>query len=609
MTRLKISILSKLGLYAVIQFLPLLIAAFLIALGVSSPAYAQGDVTFTALVDKDQLSTDEVLTLELKLIGPFRSANKPDIPQLDDFYVMSSGQSSQFSIINNQMSSSIVYSYRLQPVRSGSLIIPAITIVVGRETYTTEPLSVQVTAGGAPVPQQDAQPLPEGTPITAPDDLENQDFYVEAEVDNPTPYVSQQIIYTFRLFQRINFSSQPSLDWPEFTGFLGYNLSPNNQYNQTVQDQQYLVTEVRRALYPTSTGAVSLEPALLTVAGSFFNQGIQLQTNPVVIDVRPMPVGAPEFFVGAVGQYEIQAWVEPETSKVNEPVSLFVRISGIGNSNVLPDPTEGVQLDEYGWRAYDPQISTNMEQTGQELHGEKLVERLLVPTTSGVLLIPPFSMVYFDPSTEEYKQIETATLEVNVAEGDEEVPTAIIISDGKQDIQVLGADIHHIKLAPPSLEIARKALISYPLYWAGWLIPLCAVVGLSVWKRYRQSLERDTAQIRHQRALRTMRKRIRNLRNADSEHDVYAAIAQALTYYVGDKLDLPSAGLTRDVIRKSLENRIRAELLDRLFVSLDWAAAGRFAPAAEGRRADDLALQALELVEEIEKEIDRNTNV
>ena len=267
------------------------------------------------------------------------------------------------------------------------------------ETYTTEPVSIEVTAGSAPAPQPDAPPALDGTPAAVPQALAGQNFYVEAEVDNAAPYVSQQIIYTFRLYQRVNFSRQASLDWPEMTGFLGYDLSPNNQYNQTVDGQEYLVTEVRRAIFPTATGKINLDPALLTVPGDFFNQGIQLQTNSVTLDVRNLPENPPANFSGAVGRFAMQAWVEPEASRVNEPVSLYVRIQGTGNSYTLPDPTEGLQENVSGWRAYDPQITMNMEQIGGDIAGEKLIERLLVPTAPGVLHIPAFSLAYFDPDS------------------------------------------------------------------------------------------------------------------------------------------------------------------------------------------------------------------
>ena len=98
------------------------------------PVAAQENVTFTALVEPSILGVDEILTLELELSGSFRTINKPDFPQLDDFNVLSSGQSSQLSIVNNQISSRVLYTYRLQPLRTVSLTIPFIPITVCKDT-------------------------------------------------------------------------------------------------------------------------------------------------------------------------------------------------------------------------------------------------------------------------------------------------------------------------------------------------------------------------------------------------------------------------------------------------------------------------------------------
>jgi hypothetical protein len=565
------------------------------------PAVAQREVTFTAQVDKTVLRTDDNLNLELILTGPFRNANKPDLPQMEDFYVLSNGQSSQFSLINGQMSSRIVYSYRLQPLRVGTLTIPSISITVGGETYNTEIIKVEATAGSAPAPQPDQPPAEDESNLEIPGELTGQNFYVEAEVDNDTPFVSQQVIYTFRLYQRINFSRSPSLDWPEFTGFLAYDLTPNKQYYQNAGDEQYLVTEVRRALFPTSTGPVVLDPTLLTVPGDIFNQGFLLQTNPVTIEVYPLPEGAPAGFNGAVGRYEIEAWTEPDTSRVNEPVSLFVRISGSGSINSLPDPTAETVADLPGWRAYDPRITTQTQQEGDVLQGEKVIERLLLPVDAGTLSIPAFSLVYFDPFSAIYRQVETTPLELEIDEGELEVPGVVLLGNGKQEIAVLGADIRHIKPAGPVLKMVQPSLIQRPLYWTGWVLPFSIFVGFAIWYRYRNNLDHDNTLLRRQKAFAAARRRLRELRTAQMEDTVYAGISQVLMQYVGDKFNLPPAGMTRDGIRKTLESRIPPQDLHNLLAYLDWADSGRFAPTAEGRQARDLANLALQLLEHIEK--------
>jgi hypothetical protein len=502
------------------------------------------------------------------------------------------------------MSSQVVFTYRLQPTKTGTLTIPAVSIQMGNQTYQTGPITVEVAQGTAP---QAGQPTVEAPPdATAPSRLSGQDLYVEADVSKVKPVVGQQIIYRFRLYQAVNLLRQPSLDWPDFTGFLSYDLTPNNQYYQQMAGRRYLVTEVRRALFPTAQGEVTIGPAALTIPGDFFSRAVQLQTDPVTVDVRPLPNGeeAPAAFAGAVGQYEIETWVEPAEGRVNEPVTLFVRVTGVGNVGTLPDPTEGVEEALTGWRVYDPQVTTNVGQDGDFIRGEKLFERPLVPRTEGELIIPPFGLVFFDPEVDEYRQVQSEPLVVQVAPGEAQAPGPVVVGTGKQDVIVLASDIRHIKPAPPALTTGRTSLLAQPLYWVGWGTPLLAVVGTWLWDRRRRYLAHDVAYARAQRARRLARRRLSEARRlvAADEDAAYAAVARALTAYLGDKWNLPAAGLTRKGIRQTLTaDSVPDDLVDRLEQSLDWADSGRFAPVGAGRDAGDLIEQAERAIVQLEE--------
>jgi hypothetical protein len=59
--------------------------------------------------------------------------------------------------------------------------------------------------------------------------------------------------------------------------------------------------------------------------------------------------------------------------------------------------------------------------------------------------------------------------------------------------------IRHIKPAPVT---DRASSLSQPLYWAGWVMPLLAVVGTWLWDRRRHHLVHNVAYARAQRARR-----------------------------------------------------------------------------------------------------------
>ncbi len=566
------------------------------------PALAQGDVSVTAEVDRTAISTDDSLTLTLTVAGDFQQLGEPQLPLLTGFNLVGSSRSSQFSMVNGVVSARSVFTYRLQPTGPGEFTIDPISIQVNGSAYQTDPITVQVVQGAAPTVTP-APPVEGQSP--APGGLIGQDLYVEADVDNSSPFVGQQIIYRFRFYQSVNLFNQPGLDWPSFSGFWSQDLTPNNVYEQVAGGRRYRVTEVRRALFPTAAGAITIEPSTLTIPGDFFSRDVALETQPVVVDVRPLPAGAPDGFAGAVGQFTLAASVEPTETRVNEPVTLRVRVSGAGNLATLPDPTTAPVAALTDWRVYDPQTTTNVGQDGDTIRGEKQFERLLVPKTEGELTLPPFTLVFFDPAAGAYRQINTEPLVVRVAPGDAAAPAPLPNGENKQDIALLGSDIRHIKAAPPSLATRRTAVLEQPGYWLGWLAPALVVASVWAWDRRRQRLAGDVALARAQRAHRTARKRLSQARKGD-ENAAYAAVTRALTEYVADKLNLPAAGLTRDAIRETLTAQAApGALVEQTLACLDWADSGRFAPAAAGRRAADLIAEAQKIITQLEQALTR----
>jgi hypothetical protein len=127
-------------------------------------AYAQGDVSFTASVDKTTLSLDDQLTLTLTVEGQMRSVPEPRLPSLEGFQVYSSGRSQQFSLVNGQFSASVAFNYILQPTAVGKHTIGSAEITLDGQTYRTQPIEVEVLEGRVPTPTPPEQAPAAGAP-------------------------------------------------------------------------------------------------------------------------------------------------------------------------------------------------------------------------------------------------------------------------------------------------------------------------------------------------------------------------------------------------------------------------------------------------------------
>ena len=567
--------------------------------GTAVSARAQ-DNPITATVDRSSLTTDDTLVLTVAVEG---GDADPQLPVLDGFNIVATGSSTQISIVNGSMSTSKSFQYRLQPTRAGDLTIPAINVVVNGVTYGTAPIAVQVTQGsGAAQPGSGfAQPAPAPAgDVAAPTELNGQDLFVEAVVDNANPYQGETLTYSFRFYQAVNLFRDPNYAPPSFSGFWTDDNPQQTDYTVQAANRTYRVSEVQTTLAPTAAGQVTIEPTTLTIPGSLFEGSQTLQTRPVTVDVQPWPQGAPADFKGAVGKFTLNAKVDTTETRVNEPVTLQLILDGEGNLNTAGDPvwTEGPE-----WRAFDQQATLNTQKQNGKISGQKVFERLLIPTQAGELTIPAVSYSYFDPETAVYTTLTTDPIVINVAEGN--ANPAVVGSSPVADATALAPvapdfanDIRGLKLAPE--KAATTALIGQPGFWLLWLIPL-ALVAVPVAYRRRQAYKaQNSDKIRSQQAAKQANQALQAAQKTGQE--VHAAALQIFHDYLAAKLNRSVAGLTRRDLLQILRDRGAGDgLLAEVQTFLDRCEYGRFAPTAQTDA--NLWTDAAGLIGKLEEEI------
>jgi hypothetical protein len=117
--------------------------------------------------------------------------------------------------------------------------------------------------------------------------------------------------------------------------------------------------------------------------------------------------------------------------------------------------------------------------------------------------------------------------------------------------------------------------------------PVLALAGALGWKRRSDRLRGDVAFARRSRAARAARKQLASAGNIDD-------VQRALQSYLGDRLNIPSSGITASVVE---EQRLPAKVRE-IFETCDSA---RFA----GERADLAELK--QTVEQVIDDLERST--
>ena len=576
---------------------------------VAAPAAVaqQGGVSFTASVDRAAISTDDQLTLTITLAGSMQNIPEPRLSNMDGFQVYQSGRAQNVSITNGQVSASVSFTYILRPTRSGQLTIGPAEVSIDGQSYTTQPITVEVVQGRLPTPTpatQSSDPV-QGDPAQAPavpESMGNQKLFVMARTDKQEAYQGEQVTLSFCFYQGIDlFGMDLSYTPPETPGFWAEKLAPDQKYYQQVGQRQYLVQELRTALFPTSAGDQTIGQATLVV-DDFFNR-YPLRTEPLTVKVKPLPeAGKPPEFNGAIGQYEIEATLNVTETTVNEPVTLNVVIRGAGNVSSLPEP-HWPEIENA--RTYNGETKTNVSTTNYVVQGERSFERLIVPKQSGDITIPPIRCAYFDPQAAAYQVIGTSALRMSVKPESPQEETTSILPVDKQNLSIVGQDIRHIKAAPTVLYSQGTSLYQSVPFWATWVLPPLLVAGALFYQRSRRRLTEDIAYARSRRSRKQSAKRLHAARSYLNKGDVdafYAEVSRALREYLGDRMNVSASGMTIRDIYQALARRGAGEsLIERVALCLETGDAGRFAPGA-GHEEDMARLlkSTAEVIDELE---------
>ena len=209
--------------------------------------WAEGTVDVT--VDRRRINEGDSITLT---VTAKNVQNDPDVslPKMKDIKVVSGpNQSSSTNVqfINGKMkkNSTVMLTWILIPTRTGQIIIPEIKIQAGKTSFTSLPISLTVSKRGNS--QSGTKPQ----------------FFIEAEIDNYSPYRGEQVIITYTLITQVDVSSFDD-ELPKYKGFWTEELFVAKKLQlQKVQkngSQYHAATIKKLALFPTQSGEIIIKP-------------------------------------------------------------------------------------------------------------------------------------------------------------------------------------------------------------------------------------------------------------------------------------------------------------------------------------------------------------
>ena len=557
-----------------------------------------------ASVDKNTVAVDEQFTLEFTLNGGGMGGGSiPKLPDISKFMVLSGpNQSSSVQIINGSVSSSVTYSYVLQPREAGKFTLGAATIETGGKQYSSQPIEITVVKGAAKPKQSAAAGQPSDPNVQVGDNL-----FLRAAVDRSRVYLGEQVTVTFKVYTRVRITNYTIEKLPAMTGFWGEELAVPQQVSLTtevVNGKQYQSGLLKKvALFPTQSGTLEINPLEIVCqvqmqnrkrSNDFFDQffndpffnnvatsNVNIKSSAIKITVLPLPKNdVPASFKGAVGKFNLNASVSSSRVKTNEPLSLKATIGGTGNIKILEAPNLEVSND---FEKYDPKVNETIDRSGNVVNGSKTFEWLLVPRYPGQKRIPALEFSYFDPLKGKYVALKSGAMDLTVEKGSAEAPQ-IASGISKEDVKLLSQDIRFIKTNSGSFRRKGGDVIPLSTLAIITVLPLLAFVGLAAYRQKTLKELSDVASFRSRKAMKTASKKLKEakvLLSSENSEAFYAEISRALWAYVSDKLSIDRAELSIENVMKQLEGKpISQDVVARLKECLEACEFARFAPAS-----------------------------
>lgn len=357
----------------------------------------------TAETDRKNLSAGETLTLTLEYSGTQpHKAPKANVLE-NNFKIIRNYQKSQTSFINGTVSSSLSWVYELLPKKTGKIQIPSIKL----GTLSTNPININV---------KKIANSKEQVPV-------NQDIFVKAEVNNKTPFVQEQVLYTLKIYDKIGIQSG-SIENPKTNDII---IKPNprtKEYKTKIKDNIYKVIEQTFAVFPQKSGLISIPPVKITARiprnkiknrqkndifdSPFFEDFLQLNhskdiySNTIDLNVNPIPKN-----------YNGNKWLPAKNIKLtdqfstseinnNEPIERNITITAKGLTETqLPE----INIPEVkGLKQYKEIINekTYFDENNNVI-SEKTANILIMPESENnkdsKITLPQISVKWFNTDT------------------------------------------------------------------------------------------------------------------------------------------------------------------------------------------------------------------
>lgn len=282
-----------------------------------------------------------------------------------------------------------------------------------------------------------------------PEEVVKKYVFIKAVQSKKKVFAGEPVLVDYKLFTAVN-NKAKILKQPYFSGRSVTELDDDlPRIDTIINDIHYTVFNLRKVqLIPLQPGKIELGnfyvenviPILHADGSGVENFSITLQNQPLYLDVISLPPNKkPSDFRNILGDFTIQASVEPRKAEVGDNINLQIAIGGRGNIT-------GVQMPDIKWpeglEHFEPLDSQQIDLDEFPLSGVKTFTIPFIANKTGEFVIPEISYSFFDTENNAYKTVSTGEIPFSVdVAGDKKPLPAVVTGDvtNRKYLWIVGA--------------------------------------------------------------------------------------------------------------------------------------------------------------------------
>jgi hypothetical protein len=390
----------------------------------ASPAWA---ADFTATVESNDIAAGEGFSLQLSLTGTDAKSD-PDIAALQQsFTVVSEGHTSNTSIINGSVKSSIGWDLTLISKKEGMVEIPAVSIDTDAGVLHTQPIALKVE-GAVAQPGHVAR---------------GNNISVSAKAEQNNPYQNQPISYTATVTARATIADVAVGDINVDHAIIEKQGQPEMR-DEVENGVPVKVIKLRFLITPLAAGKITIPP--VTLQGQIENQEqpraqtnngmvdpfqmmqnmggfgfrsfkpFSIASNAVELDVKPPAVAMDPWL--PLHSLVIHEKMDTAQAKVGEPLTrkLVLMAEGAVGSQL---PSLEAQQNHTDFKVYNdkPTMGNDVDKKTGIVSGWRGESFSLIPQKSGKLTLPAIKVAWWDIDNNKIAYAELPEKTIDVAPG------------------------------------------------------------------------------------------------------------------------------------------------------------------------------------------------